>query len=95
MADLVEVVALGLAKVSVCLFIQRVLGKTTFRFSFLPRILMVTVIVFHTADFFVYALQCRPIQAIWDPLVTGSCYSFQTSNTATYVVVGAFQSCEI
>ncbi|MCJ1358478.1 MAG: hypothetical protein MMC33_008478 [Icmadophila ericetorum] len=86
MSELAQVVALALAKISVCLSVQRVLAKTTYSFSFLPRTLIGVIIVFHTLHFCLFALYCRPMQAIWDPLVPGNCYSVQTIVKISYAV---------
>ncbi|MCJ1358483.1 MAG: hypothetical protein MMC33_008483 [Icmadophila ericetorum] len=83
--DVLDVAAVGCAKISVCLYIQRVLGNSISKLSLLLlRVLLGCIVLLHAADFLVFLLQCRPIQAIWDSQVPGTCYSMHTSLTFTY-----------
>ena len=89
--DVLDVAAVGCAKISVCLYIQRVLGNSISKLSLLLlRVLLGCIVLLHAADFLVFLLQCRPIQAIWDSQVPGTCYSMHTSLTFTYGISGKF-----
>ncbi|MCJ1481776.1 hypothetical protein MMC06_001935 [Schaereria dolodes] len=87
-AQIIETVALMLVKLSVCLLLLRVIEKTSRRMTQFLYVLMVFIVALHIVPFFLYVLQCRPLRAVWDPLVQGKCYSLHLVYRAAYVAIG-------
>jgi hypothetical protein len=59
------------AKLSILLFYTRIFKER--RFTFWLRVLIFLTIIHYLGDQFVIIFECVPIQALWDPFVTGTC----------------------
>lgn len=80
-----NVIGIGLVKISVCLTLLRIVERAHRRISQFLWSLLVFVAVTHLALSLLFFLHCRPLAALWNPQVHGSCLSTQTT-----VLVGYF-----
>ncbi|MCJ1311882.1 hypothetical protein MMC25_005555 [Agyrium rufum] len=87
-AQIVEVICIAFVKISVCLFILRVIEGTSRRITQLLWMLIIFIILCHLAPLLLYVLQCRPLNKVWEPMVPGNCYSSRLTYTAAYVAIG-------
>ena len=87
-AQIVEVIALAFVKISVCLFILRVIDKTSKRIGQFLKLLIIAVVICHIVPLLLYVLQCRPLQAVWNRQIQGKCYSPRLTYRAAYVAIG-------
>ena len=87
-ARIVEVIALAFVKISVCLLVLRLIDQTSKGIARFLKLLMISIVICHIVPLLLYALQCRPLQAVWNPQVQGECYSGGLTYTASYVVIG-------
>ncbi|AEO61488.1 hypothetical protein MYCTH_2071219 [Thermothelomyces thermophilus ATCC 42464] len=61
-----------LSKISICLFFLRVLGRARQWRTLLAALIAIMAIITLAFTLFTY-LQCRPLEKVWKPFVTGSC----------------------
>ena len=87
-AQILEVLAIAFMKISVVLFIQRVIDRSSNKLRQFLWVLMGFIVVAHFVPFMLYVLQCRPLPAVWDPNIEGSCYSSHLTYTAAYIAIG-------
>ncbi|KAL9120685.1 MAG: hypothetical protein Q9187_002753 [Circinaria calcarea] len=87
-AQIVEVIALALVKISVCLLILRLIDQTSKGIARFLKLLMIAVVICHIVPLLLYVLQCRPLHAVWNPQVQGECYSSRLTYTAAYIAIG-------
>ena len=78
-------VNLGLTKVSVCIFVMRVIDKAKRRLTQLLWVLIAFIIVSHLVQVLLFCLQCRPIEGVWNPFVKNTCFSTRVTYLSAYV----------
>lgn len=85
-AQKLNIIGIGLAKISVCLCVLRVLDRTRTGF----RIFLWVVVAFVSASHLCQCVlvQCRPMAAIRDPRVPGKCFSSHITYLAGYIGFG-------
>ena len=83
-------VATCLIKLSICLFILRVLGPTNRHWRRLICGLLSFLVIITLAFLTVLLLQCRPLNAAWDYQVEGRCYSQHVQLSVKYALGGSF-----
>ena len=87
-SQIFNVIGIGLAKISVCLCVLRIIGWTR---KYLATFLWV-VIAFcaasHSAQVMLFLLQCRPMAAMWNPKIHGTCFSPHITYLAGYIGFG-------
>ena len=88
LTQMVEVITIAVVKISVCLLVLRVIEKAERRISQFLWALMGFVVASHFAAFLLYVLQCRPLAAVWNPSVHGTCYSQRNTYIAAYIAIG-------
>lgn len=75
-------------KISLILFIQRILDRASRRLWHSLNILIGFIVITHFIPLILYCVQCVPLVAVWDPTVQGQCYSQHLTYTAAYVAIG-------
>ena len=71
--QLANVIGIGLAKISVCVLVLRVVDKAATKFSRYVWAIIVFVSAVHLAEMIVILVQCIPLKALWSPNVKGKC----------------------
>ena len=84
-SEAVNVIGIGVVKISVCLTLLRVVERGRRRISQFLWCLLVFVAVTHLALAMLFFLHCRPLVALWNPQVHGSCLSTHTTVLAGYI----------
>ena len=84
-SEAINVVGIGVVKISVCLTLLRVVERGRRRISQFLWLLLVFVAVTHLALAMLFFLHCRPLAALWNPQVHGSCLSTHTTVLAGYI----------
>ena len=84
-SEALNVIGIGVVKVSVCLTLLRVVERGRHRISQFLWCLLVFVAVTHLALAMLFFLHCRPLAALWNPQVHGSCLSTHTTVLAGYI----------
>ena len=84
-SEALNVIGIGIVKISVCLTLLRVVERGRHRISQFLWCLLVFVAVTHLALAMLFFLHCRPLAALWNPAVRGSCLSTQTTVLAGYI----------
>lgn len=84
-SEALNVIGIGTVKISVCLTLLRVVERGRRRISQLLWCLLVFVAVTHLALAMLFFLHCRPLAALWNPQVHGSCLSTHTTVLAGYI----------
>ena len=84
-SEALNVIGIGVVKISVCLTLLRVVERARRRISHFLWSLFVSVAVTHLALAMLFFLHCRPLAALWNPQVHGSCLSTHTTVLAGYV----------
>ena len=80
-----HIVCLGLVKVSLCLCMLRVIDRVERRIATFLWVNIVVVGTVHVAQLAMLLAECRPLNALWDLSVHGSCYSPNTTYLTTYI----------
>ncbi|CAL8577739.1 hypothetical protein XPA_003558 [Xanthoria parietina] len=88
LAQVCNVVGIGLVKISVCLCVLRLIDRARRRLSQFLWVLIGIVAVSHVIQVLIFLLQCRPLNALWNPKVKGTCFSMHVAYTAGYVNYG-------
>lgn len=83
--QLINVVGIGLAKVSVCVLVLRVIDTAAVRFSRFLWAIILFVSAVHLAETIVILAQCRPLSARWDPHVKGKCGNWSLKFQMLYI----------
>lgn len=81
----INVFGIGVVKISVCLALLRVVERARRDITLFLWSLLVFVAVTHLALAMLFFLHCRPLAALWNPEVHGSCLSAHTTVLAGYV----------
>jgi hypothetical protein len=84
----VDVVGVGLVKVSVCLCVLRVLERATKKLALCIWILIAFIVAIHLTQLILFLTQCRPLKAIWMPQIHGQCFSLHVTYLAGYIRFG-------
>ena len=84
-SEALNVIGIGVVKVSVCLTLLRVVERGRRRISQCLWCLLVFVAITHLALAMLFFLHCRPLAALWNPRVPGSCLSLHTTVLAGYI----------
>lgn len=88
LAQVCNVLGIGLVKISVCLCVLRIVDRARRRLSQFLWILIAVVAVSHLVQAIIFLIQCRPLNALWNPKVKGTCFPLHTAYTAGYVNYG-------
>ncbi|KAL8668229.1 MAG: hypothetical protein Q9202_000207 [Teloschistes flavicans] len=88
LAQICNVIGIGFVKISVCLCVLRIIDRARRRLSQFLWILIAFVATSHFVQMLIFLIQCRPMQAIWDPNVKGTCFSPHVTYTAGYTNYG-------
>jgi len=83
LAQLFLIIITCITKVSICLFLIRIPNSK--RLIHFLYVLMGALILVNGLCAIVYILQCRPFQALYDPTVTGQCWSIQIYKIFGYI----------
>ena len=84
-SEALNVLGIGIVKISVCLTLLRVVERGRQRISQFLWCLLVFVATTHLALAMLFFLHCRPLAALWNPQVHGSCLSTHTTVLAGYI----------
>lgn len=81
-------ITLGLMKISVCLFVLRVVDKARKGIAKALWLLIYFVALTHILQVIMYVIQCRPLPALWNPTVKGQCFSMHIVYMVAYLNYG-------
>lgn len=81
-------ISLGLTKISVAIFVLRIIDQAQKRFSEFLWVLIAFVTVTHVIQFVLFVIQCRPLEAVWNPFVRGHCFSISVVYLVSYINYG-------
>lgn len=81
-------ITLGLMKISVCLFVLRVVDKARRGIAKALWFLIYFVALTHILQVIMYVIQCRPLAAVWDKKVKGRCFSTHIVYMIAYLNYG-------
>ena len=87
-AQILEMIALGFVKVSICLYMIRMIHHTMQRVRQCLWVLIGFIIACHVAVFFMFVLQCIPLAAVWDASIAGKCYGLGVTYSVAYAASG-------
>ncbi|KAI4207934.1 MAG: hypothetical protein LQ346_000271 [Caloplaca aetnensis] len=88
LAQICNVIGIGLVKISVCLCVLRLVDRARRRLSQFLWVLIAFVAASHFVQVLIFLIQCRPLNALWDPTVKGTCFSAHVVYTAGYTNYG-------
>ncbi|CAF9921835.1 MAG: hypothetical protein ALECFALPRED_001892 [Alectoria fallacina] len=84
-SEALSVFGIGVVKVSVCLALLRVVDRARRGITLVLRSLLVFIAVTHLALAMLFFLHFRPLAALWNAKVHGSCLATHTTVLAEYV----------
>lgn len=84
----VDVVGVGLVKISVCLSVLRVLERAAKKLSQCIWVLLTFIVASHVTQLILFLTQCRPMEAIWVPQIHHQCFSLHVTYLAGYIRFG-------
>ncbi len=87
-SQIVNVIGIGLVKVSVCLCVLRLIDRARKQLNLFLWILIAFVSASHFAQVILFLVQCRPMSTIWDPRIPGKCFSPHVTYLAGYIGFG-------
>lgn len=82
--------SLGATKISVCVFMLRVVDTAQKRISRFLWVLIAFVTATHFVQIVLFLVQCRPLKAVWDPFQKGHCFSLHIVYMIAYTNFGEF-----
>ena len=88
LTQIVDVVGVGLVKISVCLCVLRVLERAAKNLARCIWILLAFIVASHVTQLILFLTQCRPMDAIWMPQIHGQCFSLHITYLAGYIRFG-------
>ncbi|KAL8738231.1 MAG: hypothetical protein Q9181_000957 [Wetmoreana brouardii] len=88
LAQVCNVIGIGLVKISVCLCVLRLIDRARRKLSQFLWVLIAFVATSHMVQVMIFLVQCRPLNAVWDPKVNGTCFSSRVIYTAGYANYG-------
>lgn len=80
-----HIACLGLVKISLCLCVLRVIDRVERRIASFLWVNIALVGAVHVAQLAMLLAECRPLNALWNPMIHGRCYSPDTAYTTTYI----------
>ena len=83
-----NILGIGLAKISVCLCVLRIIGRTRKHIVTFLWVVIAFCAASHFAQVMLFLVQCRPMAAIWDPHVHGNCFSSHITYLVGYIGFG-------
>lgn len=87
-AQIWNVTGIGLAKISVCLCVLRIIDRTRHALAIFLWIVVAFVSASHLSQVVLFIVQCRPMAAIWNPHIHGKCFSSHITYLAGYIGFG-------
>lgn len=87
-AQILNIIGIGLAKLSVCLCVLRILNRTRTAVRIFLWVVIAFVSASHLCQVLLFLVQCRPIAAEWTPLIPGKCFSSHITYLAGYIGFG-------
>lgn len=90
LAQICNVIGIGLVKISVCLCVLRLIDRVRRRLSQFIWVLLAVVAISHFVQVVIFLLYCRPLNALWNPKVKGTCLSAHVVYAAGYANYGTF-----
>ena len=87
-SQICNIIGIGLAKISVCLCVLRIIGWTRKHLAIFLWLVIAFCAASHFAQVMLFLLQCRPMAAIWDPRIHGACFSPHVTYLAGYIGFG-------
>ena len=88
LTQIVDVVGIGLVKISVCLCVLRVLERAAKNLARCIWVLLAFIVASHVTQLILFLTQCRPMDAIWIPQVHSQCFSLHITYLAGYIRFG-------
>lgn len=76
---------LGLTKISVCIFILRLIKTAQRKLTRFIWVLMSFIVATHIVQVVLFIIECRPIEAAWNPLIKGRCFSVHVTYMIAYL----------
>ena len=74
-----NVIGIGLVKISVCLCLLRVVDKARSTLTRFPWCLLVFVAISHLGLPLSFVFFCKPVSALWNPRISDGCRSWSTT----------------
>lgn len=87
-AQLFNILGIGLVKVSVCLTVLRIIDRTRRSVSLFLWLLIAFATFSHCTQVLLFLIQCRPMSALWNPHIHGRCFSSHITYLAGYIGFG-------
>ena len=87
-SQIFNVIGIGLAKISVCLCVLRIIGWTRKHLATFLWVVIAFCAASHFAQVLLFLVQCRPMAAIWNPHIHGKCFSPHITYLAGYIGFG-------
>ncbi|KAL9037087.1 MAG: hypothetical protein Q9180_003924 [Flavoplaca navasiana] len=84
LAQVSNVLGIGLVKISVCLCVLRLIDRARRRLSQFLYALIAIVAISHLIQVLIFLVQCRPLNALWNPKLKGTCFSHRVTYAAGY-----------
>lgn len=81
-------ISLGLTKISVCVFMLRVVDNAQKRITRFLWVLIGFVAAAHFVQVLLFLVQCRPLEALWNPFLKGRCFSLHIVYMIAYTNFG-------
>ncbi|KAL9634847.1 MAG: hypothetical protein Q9204_002840 [Flavoplaca sp. TL-2023a] len=88
LAQVSNVLGIGLVKISVCLCVLRLIDRARRRLSQFLYALIAIVAISHLIQVLIFLVQCRPLNALWNPKLKGTCFSHRVTYAAGYANYG-------
>ena len=87
-AEIGNAIGVGFVKMSVCIFVLRIIERTHYRIRMTLYSVMILNTVITLVAVFCIAFSCRPFAKIWNPSVPGKCFPTQILTDITRLVGG-------
>ena len=87
-AQILNVIGIGLAKISVALCILRIIDRARTGLAIFLHAVIAFVSASHLSQVILFFVQCRPMAAIWNPHIHGTCFSPHVTYLAGYIGFG-------
>ena len=87
-AQICNIIGIGLCKISVCLCVLRIIDRARKGLAAFLWIIIAFAAASHLAQVILFLVQCRPMNAIWNPEVHGKCFSPHVTYLAGYIGFG-------
>ena len=88
LAELGVALGVGFVKLSICIFVLRLIKGTHRRIAIAVYTVMIMNTVITLVAVFCIAFQCTPFEKVWNPKVPGRCFSAQVLTEIVRVVGG-------